>query len=932
MARATRNSTGHRAVGDPLSSASTDEKRFACNHPGCNKRFTRAEHVQRHALNHTAGQYTCLDCRAHFKRPDLLKRHMIRHRQKEKEADGPGNGILNTRKRSWKTLSGEVVERRPYLPGDLNRNSSLRQEGLSTAQDRPSLGPRSSPSGRTATTLVSSQSETDTNSAHNVSSEFNVQYQQESDVLPYGTPICDFPDLSFYNLEQFQYEQTFQPDTASSFNMPYTTSLDYNWLFNDPNQAPTQQSSEIPFGVATQRSFVSTPETPQNRNVPSQHNQYAITPESLDRIENWVDPAIRNPSSISGVNATMPNEIGQYSLPSVLPGGATPDTSPGRLGQESPPKRIKPSLPRVGSPIRIIPPKIEHPLSLLRKEAEMPSITRETREKLLGVIEMANPSIANYQSSIREHPLLSAHHLDSYLELYFTNFNTAYPLLHLASFDTCTVEPLLLLSVLLLGATYSSKDSHQLAVCIHDVIRPSIFAHAGFSSRPTLWILQTVLLVECFGKSRAGQQQHDMSHLFHGLLINLIRRSDCQSIQPQDPPDGGDDLESMKQAWRKWSEAEEKKRLSLLCFMWDTQHAVLFCQSLCMSSFELRITLPCSQEVWEAPDASSWATAWRSSNSHDDKTSFLAALKSYLNPGLPRPVMLSGLSRALLLHGLMSVAWDMQRREQTSLGVVGNPSSDDSWRNSISAAYDTWKLDFDAHVEASLAHNRKRGESGAANNNEEEDLRTFAAAYNAVYHAAAALLNMDFLDIQIYAGSRHILGRPVQQKDYVRSSQVVKRWAATSSPGSPEQYFSSPTSASTAAWHAARLLSEASESLPKSKAMGLFHVPWCLYLATLTCWAAHHARPGRHFGDDAYMDPDEIVWDPEGDMRAFISTMASNGPQNTIQSNWQRGTTALAWVMADTLTKTRWGIIHSGVKVLQGLVPQRLINQYEEQA
>lgn len=93
-----------------------------------------------------------------------------------------------------------------------------------------------------------------------------------------------------------------------------------------------------------------------------------------------------------------------------------------------------------------------------------------------------------------------------------------------------------------------------------------------------------------------------------------------------------------------------------------------------------------------------------------------------------------------------------------------------------------------------------------------------------------------------------------------------------------------------------------------------------------------HARPGRHFGDDAYMDPDEIVWDPEGDMRAFISTMASNGPQNTIQSNWQRGTTALAWVMADTLTKTRWGIIHSGVKVLQGLVPQRLINQYEEQA
>ncbi|KAI0096251.1 fungal-specific transcription factor domain-containing protein [Nemania sp. FL0031] len=923
MTRATRNSAGHRAVEDPPSSAS-DEKRFACTHPGCNKRFTRAEHVQRHALNHTAGQYTCLDCRAHFKRPDLLKRHMTRHRQKEKEADSPGNGILNTRKRSWKTLTGEVVEKRPYPPGQLHQDGSLPQDDLSTAQDELCLNSHSSTSGLTTSTLVPSQPETDRNPVQNVSSGFNVQYQQQSDGLPYGPDLYDFPEVSFYDFEHFQYEQTFQPDTASSFNMPYTTSLDYNWLFNDPNQTPVQQSPEVNFGATSQRAFVGTPENNQCRSGPNQPIHYAITPESLDSIEHWVDPAIQNPASTTGSNSAMPNELAHYSSP----GGATPDTSPGRLGHESAAKRLKPTIPKVGAPIRIVPPEIERPLSLLHKQPRFPSINRETRNSLLAIIEAANPSIANYQSSVREHPFLSIQHLNSYLELYFANFNTAYPLLHLASFNVSIVEPLLLLSLLLLGATYSSKDAHQLAVCIHDVIRPSIFAHAGFSSRPKLWILQTVLLVECFGKSRAGQQQHDMSHLFHGLLINLIRRSDCQSTQPQGPPDDVGDAESIQQAWRKWSEAEEKKRLALLCFMWDTQHAVLFCQSLCMSSFELRITLPCSQEVWEAPDASSWAAAWRSSSSRDDKTSFLAALKSYLNQGLPRPAMLSGLSRVLLLHGLMSVAWDMQRREQTSLGVVSDPNSADNWRNSLSAAYDTWKLDFDAHFES--AHYQNRGRSEAVNN-DEADLRSFRTAYNVVYHAATALLNMDFLDIQIYAGSRHILGRPVQQKDYVRSSQVVKRWAVTACPGTSNPYLSSPTCASIATWHAARLLSEAYEILPKSKAMGLFHVPWCLYLATLTCWAVHHARPSRNFGDDAYMDPDEIVWDPEGDMRVFISNMANDGPRNTIQSNWQRGTTALAWVMAETLTKTRWGIIHAGAMVLRGLVPQRLINQYEEQ-
>ena len=46
--------------------------------------------------------------------------------------------------------------------------------------------------------------------------------------------------------------------------------------------------------------------------------------------------------------------------------------------------------------------------------------------------------------------------------------------------------------------------------------------------------------------------------------------------------------------------------LAFLCFMWDTQHAVLFCQSLCMSAFELRSNLPCSQALWEADSAESW--------------------------------------------------------------------------------------------------------------------------------------------------------------------------------------------------------------------------------------------------------------------------------------------------------------------------------------
>lgn len=53
----------------------TRDKAFACTHPGCTKRFTRAEHLQRHALNHAPGEgHVCSLCRAFFHRPDLLSK------------------------------------------------------------------------------------------------------------------------------------------------------------------------------------------------------------------------------------------------------------------------------------------------------------------------------------------------------------------------------------------------------------------------------------------------------------------------------------------------------------------------------------------------------------------------------------------------------------------------------------------------------------------------------------------------------------------------------------------------------------------------------------------------------------------------------------------------------------------------------------------
>ncbi|THC87141.1 hypothetical protein EYZ11_013413 [Aspergillus tanneri] len=65
-----------------ISKAKKGKRVHACEYPGCNKVFTRAEHRRRHELNHNPeALFRCThhNCKKAFHRPDLLARHMERH-------------------------------------------------------------------------------------------------------------------------------------------------------------------------------------------------------------------------------------------------------------------------------------------------------------------------------------------------------------------------------------------------------------------------------------------------------------------------------------------------------------------------------------------------------------------------------------------------------------------------------------------------------------------------------------------------------------------------------------------------------------------------------------------------------------------------------------------------------------------------------------
>src|SRR5580700_4055573 len=125
----------------------------------------------------------------------------------------------------------------------------------------------------------------------------------------------------------------------------------------------------------------------------------------------------------------------------------------------------------------------------------------------------------------------------------------------------------------------------------------------------------------------------------------------------------------------------------MLCFMWDTQHAVLFSQSLCMNASELKLTLPWDPNIWEASTATEWHHLIQNT---PPPPQYLSILKMYTNPSNSSPPpYLNVLSRVLILHGLMSISWDLNRRDQTSLSLSVTNSTV-PWRTRLSNCYTSW--------------------------------------------------------------------------------------------------------------------------------------------------------------------------------------------------------------------------------------------------
>jgi hypothetical protein len=509
--------------------------------------------------------------------------------------------------------------------------------------------------------------------------------------------------------------------------------------------------------------------------------------------------------------------------------------------------------------------------------SKLPKISEEARKGILALVAQAHPTSIDHHT-ILQSPLLTLSALQDYSDLFFGHFNITYPLIHQHTFDPSSAAPVFLASILFMGATYSTREAHQLAVEVHDVLRGQLLCHPDFSPQADLWVLQTMLLIDCFGKMRAGPKQRERAQLFHCVLIKMIRRSNCCNIRDLS---GIDQSEDLNMVWRRAMDEEQRKRVAMHCFMWDTQHAVLFSQSLCMSPFEIRSSLPCGAAAWEASSSQEWAQH----ASREENRQFLAVLKGYINPAaVSRPRDLNAFARIVVLHGLMAVSADLKRRDQTTLRSE-TPERVGAWTPRMGRSYDLWKVDFDADCLA-----MKMAQSTSA-----RQFTGLKISGHALYHAAYLALNVEVLDLQIVAGASQILGRVVTEADQARSLRSITRWLQEES-----------GSFCTTAQQASSLLQSAVLSLHDWDQADSFHFPWCLYLCTLVSWVFHR-------GLDLSSEENRI----KTDLSSLIVTVTNCPNIHELAAvSGKYCPRPLAAAMAHQLATVRWAVVHDAMKVL----------------
>lgn len=378
---------------------------------------------------------------------------------------------------------------------------------------------------------------------------------------------------------------------------------------------------------------------------------------------------------------------------------------------------------------------------------------------------------------------------NKYLNSYWTKFHVQYPILHKPTFAPDKCPSGLLWVIIAIGAALVGEN--MLAKIIATPLRWAIFESEEFDPPARLWVIQSLLLLEIYEKVMGDRKTHVRAHVHHGTTLQLIRRgalltgasmSNDNYCNDSNTFDDDGYLSSKNgDPWKRWIQGEATKRAALLAFVIDTHHSVLFSHPSLISIHEIRLSLPCSQTLWD-----SFPTT---SEDHRKITNVITlplieAVKMMLNK---KSFEYSPFGRQVLLSGLLSIANQMQQRDilldsivwsnQTQgSSVVTNNSGYPAWKENIRSSYDFLGSDFKVQIEQqTIALNKLNSTTSEALQTETQFMVTGCA--DPFHHIAHIGLHVTMMDLYLYGGTPILFSQSSHKSDFEKAARNISNWA-----------------------------------------------------------------------------------------------------------------------------------------------------------
>ncbi|KAH9811991.1 fungal-specific transcription factor domain-containing protein [Melampsora americana] len=809
------------------SSSNVLEKKFACDWIGCQKVFSRPDHLSRHRLNHEPEKiYSCDRCPRKFVRAEAKVEGLGGRRT----SDPP---MIITDPKSVQNPDYEISSSTPYssIPFPSTTNTTpLISRGKEMVEEKASYG----------------------------TDEFNLTQGLPGLFLSTDNFAVDVP---FFTGQDFQWlfdgflddldqhQHLFHP--TPNLLLEPTHHLEPTRSTTDNHQLQNEEENKNGFvkemnrchDLSGYQSIQPPPPPPPlqddgsrwNGNglelVNHQHHQHPPHP-SLNEEKKLKGPLLRI-HSIEEILRSIPF----LPPPPLSPSSTTPLPSftknrmMNRTSTEPDSFSNRFELDPTDSKSQASHPSHHyHQLASVRPIRDLSVyVSFETRDRILQTVK-------NELSFLENDHRFGCEEISKYLNLYWIHVHqTSFPILHRPTFKTSEASVFLLCLMICLGAYFTDSEGHGLATILYEDIRKRVISSPEFKPRASLDIIQVTLLMILYGKLCSTRNHHEMAHIFWGSILTMYRRSALFSPRVSSIPN--ELKNSIDVQWKVWIEDESSKRAAYAAFLIDVQHAAIFRHAPTLSAFHIQHVLPSDEEEWNAKDSISWNEIHLRILSHQRRmgggggggeeeedeenyqgggnrgTLFMSALKASLMPGMAPP-FLNPFSRVVILHGLISVAFDLQWRDVFMIGLVTSNETPSihpngikkDWREMIAAAFNSWKICLDSCLISSNA-----------------PAHQLLTASISIYALAHIVLSIDVHELQIYTGAEITIGLTVANQVAQKNTRSkVKRWAHTKE-----------GRAST--WHAAHFLRSSLIDLDQvNETIDSLHYTWACYISVLT--------------------------------------------------------------------------------------------------